>query len=92
MLSEWLVDPHELSNSTDLNWKSVWDNGWSAAAAAESAPVLDHTPEGLPMRRPGARLVPGAADEPPDELKPAQRRSTPRRRPRRPGSIGPRRG
>nr|WP_041781759.1 ATP-binding protein [Mycolicibacterium chubuense] len=63
MLSEWLVDPHELSHSTDLNWQSVWDHGWSAAEAAESQPVLDHTDEGLPVRRPGARLVPGAADE-----------------------------
>jgi hypothetical protein len=62
MLSEWLVDPHELSHSTDLNWKSVWDNGWSAAQAAEAAPVRDHTAEGLPVRQPGARLVPGAAD------------------------------
>jgi hypothetical protein len=66
MLSEWLVDPYELSHSTDLNWRSVWDHGWSAAAAAESAPVLDHTVEGLPVRRPGARLVPGAADGTPD--------------------------
>ncbi|MGE4361660.1 MULTISPECIES: HAMP domain-containing sensor histidine kinase [Mycolicibacterium] len=62
MLSEWLVDPHELSHSTDLNWKSVWDHGWSAAEAAEAAPVLDHTAEGLPVRRPGARLVPGHAN------------------------------
>ena len=62
MLSEWLVDPHELSQSTDLNWKSVWDHGWSAAAAAEEAPVQHHTEEGLPVRQPGARLVPGAAE------------------------------
>ncbi|QZT63531.1 HAMP domain-containing sensor histidine kinase [Mycolicibacterium austroafricanum] len=65
MLSEWLVDPHELSHSTDLNWKSVWDHGWSAAEAADAAPVLDHTAEGLPVRRPGARLVPGHADDEP---------------------------
>lgn len=64
MLSEWLIDPHELSHSADLNWKSVWDNGWSAAQAAESVPVRDHTAEGLPVRQPGARLVPGAADDP----------------------------
>ncbi|MGE0219491.1 ATP-binding protein [Mycolicibacterium sp.] len=63
MLSEWLVDPHELSRSADLDWKSVWDHGWEAAAAAEQAPVLDHTAEGLPVRTPGARLVPGAADD-----------------------------
>jgi signal transduction histidine kinase len=63
MLSEWLIDdPTQLADSTDLNWESVWDHGWSAAAAAEDAPVLQHTEEGLPLRQPGARLVPGAAD------------------------------
>ena len=62
MLSEWLVDPHELANSTDLNWESVWDHGWSAAEAAQEAPVLEHTEEGLPRREPGARLVPGGVD------------------------------
>ena len=64
MLSEWLVDPTELANSEDLNWESVWDRGWSAAAAADEAPVTQRTDEGLPMRDPGARLVPGAADKP----------------------------
>jgi signal transduction histidine kinase len=62
MLSEWLVDPTELANSEDLNWESVWDHGWSAAAAAEDAPVQEHTEEGLPVREPGVRLVPGAVD------------------------------
>ena len=62
MLSEWLVDPTDLGNSEDLNWESVWDHGWSAAAAADDAPVLEHTEEGLPLREPGARLVPGAVD------------------------------
>lgn len=61
MLSEWLVDPTELANSSDLNWESVWDHGWSAAEAAEEAPVESHTEHGLPVREPGARLVPGAA-------------------------------
>jgi hypothetical protein len=59
MLSEWLVDPTELGNSSDLDWKSVWDHGWSAAAAADEAPVREVTDEGLPVREPGARLVPG---------------------------------
>jgi signal transduction histidine kinase len=68
MLSEWLIDdPTELAHSTDLDWKSVWDHGWSAAAAAEQAPVAEHTEEGLPVRQPGARLVPGAPDEDADE-------------------------
>lgn len=62
MLSEWLVDPTDLGASTDLDWKSVWDHGWSAAASAEDAPVTEHTAEGLPVRRPGERLVPGAGD------------------------------
>jgi hypothetical protein len=63
MLSEWLIDdPKQLADSSDLDWESVWDHGWSAAAAAEDAPVLQHTEEGLPLRQPGARLVPGAAD------------------------------
>jgi signal transduction histidine kinase len=62
MLSEWLVDPTEMAKSEDLNWESVWDHGWSVAAAAEEAPVTQHTEEGLPVREPGARLVPGAVD------------------------------
>jgi signal transduction histidine kinase len=63
MLSEWLIDdPIELANSSDLDWQTVWDHGWSAAAAAEDVPVEQHTEHGLPMREPGARLVPGAAE------------------------------
>jgi signal transduction histidine kinase len=62
MLSEWLVDPTDLAKSEDLNWESVWDHGWSVAAAADDAPVTEHTEEGLPVREPGARLVPGAVD------------------------------
>jgi hypothetical protein len=65
MLSEMLGDPHELVKSTDLDWQTVWDRGWSAAAEAEDKPVESHTEHGLPVRTPGARLVPGAAS--PDE-------------------------
>jgi hypothetical protein len=61
MLSEWLVDPRELAHSPDLDWQSVWDSGWSAAAEVESVPVQAHTEQGLPVREPGARLVPGGA-------------------------------
>jgi hypothetical protein len=67
MLSEWLVDPSEFAKSEDLNWESVWDHGWSVAAAAEEAPVIEHTEDGLPVRQPGARLVPGAAPSTPTE-------------------------
>jgi len=61
MLSEWLVDPHDLARSADLDWKSVWDHGWSAAAEVDNVPVQAHTDHGLPVRDPGARLVPGGA-------------------------------
>jgi signal transduction histidine kinase len=63
MLSEWLVDPRELAHSPDLDWQSVWDSGWSAAAEVENTPVQTHTEHGLPVRDPGARLVPGGADQ-----------------------------
>jgi signal transduction histidine kinase len=63
MLSEMLGDPHDLVNSPDLDWQSVWDRGWSLAAAAEDRPVESRTAEhGLPVRTPGARLVPGTAN------------------------------
>nr|WP_156664526.1 sensor histidine kinase [Mycobacterium sp. 852002-51057_SCH5723018] len=63
MLSEMLGDPHDLVDSPDLDWQSVWDRGWSLAAAAEEKPVETHTAEhGLPVRKPGARLVPGTAN------------------------------
>lgn len=62
MLSEMLGDPHELANHPDLDWQSVWDRGWTLAAAAEDKPVETHTTDhGLPVRTPGARLVPGGA-------------------------------
>jgi hypothetical protein len=63
LLAEMLGDPHDLVNSPDLDWQSVWDRGWSLAADAEDKPVESHTAEhGLPVRTPGARLVPGAAN------------------------------
>ncbi len=61
MLSEWLVDPHDLARSADLDWQTVWDRGWSAAAEVDNVPVQTHTDHGLPVREPGARLVPGGA-------------------------------
>jgi signal transduction histidine kinase len=64
MMSEMMGDPHDLVNSPDLDWHSVWDRGWSLAAEADDKPVEQRTAEhGLPMRTPGARLVPGAADD-----------------------------
>lgn len=65
MLSEMLGDPRELAASPDLDWRSVWDRGWSAAAQAQDQPVESRTDHGLPVRTPGARLVPGAAEPEP---------------------------
>ncbi|CQD07451.1 putative regultory protein [Mycobacterium lentiflavum] len=70
MLSEMMGDPHDLVNSPDLDWQSVWDRGWSLAAEADEKPVEQRTADhGLPVRTPGARLVPGAADD--DSLVPS---------------------
>ena len=60
MLNELMVDPHTIAVPQD--WKSVWDNGWETAAEVENVPVQDHTEHGLPVRDPGARLVPGAVE------------------------------
>ncbi len=60
MMSEWPVDPYELASSADLDWKSVWDHGWSVAAEVQNVPVVSHTEHGLPVREPGVRLVPGS--------------------------------
>lgn len=66
MLSESLGDSQEMSH--DLDWKSVWDHGWSIAAEVENMPVAERTEHGLPVREPGVRLVPGSAtpDSPDD--------------------------
>ena len=66
MVSEWLVDPSDLMEPFQ-SWESVWDSGWTAAAQADEAPVEQHTEQGLPVRDPGARLVPGSADSPDDD-------------------------
>jgi signal transduction histidine kinase len=61
MLSEWLIDMDALTQPPQ-SWESVWDNGWAAAAQAADAPVDARTDQGLAMRRPGARLIPGSAE------------------------------
>jgi signal transduction histidine kinase len=62
MMAEWTVDPHDLVVPQD--WESVWDSGWETAAEVENVPVEEHTEHGLPVREPGARLVPGAVESP----------------------------
>lgn len=62
MVSEWLIDPSDLMEPMQ-SWESVWDHGWEAAAHAEEVPVDQRTEQGLPVREPGARLVPGSVDD-----------------------------
>ncbi len=59
MVSEWLIDPYQLMEPVQ-SWESVWDSGWEAAAHADEIPIDEHTEHGLPVRAPGARLVPGS--------------------------------
>jgi len=47
-------------------WTSAGDDGWAAAAALDGLAPTDHTDRGLPRRRPGAQLVPGAPTPSPD--------------------------
>jgi signal transduction histidine kinase len=65
MVSEWLIDPTDLMEPMQ-SWESVWDSGWAAAAHAEEATIDRRTDQGLPVREPGARLVPGSAESPAD--------------------------
>ncbi|HZA10721.1 sensor histidine kinase, partial [Mycobacterium sp.] len=61
MVSEWLVDFSALTEPPQ-SWQSVWDHGWAAAEQADETPVRSRTEQGLPVREPGARLVPGSAE------------------------------
>ena len=52
------------SNWLNEDTESAWsdrevDRGWSAAERAEGGTDADTTRSGLPVRRPGGRLVPG---------------------------------
>ncbi|EUA92185.1 putative periplasmic sensor sensor histidine kinase [Mycobacterium ulcerans str. Harvey] len=77
MLSEMTSDPHELANSADLDWRSVWDRGWSAAAEAQETPVQSRTDHGLPVR---TRVL-GWCRVPPTPTSPLRTRRIGRRRP-----------
>ena len=57
MVSEWLVEPSSTAPSSA--WSSPADAGWAAAADASAPTASSRTTGGLPIRRPGAQLVPG---------------------------------
>ncbi|MET7771631.1 ATP-binding protein [Nocardia sp. NPDC005366] len=62
MVSEWLVEPAS-SGSEGAGevtpWTSPADEGWAAAAEASHPTTSGRTSGGLPIRQPGAQLVPG---------------------------------
>ncbi len=58
MVSEWLVEP-STAQSSDSTWSSPGDAGWLAAEDASHPTTTARTAGGLPIRRPGAQLVPG---------------------------------
>jgi hypothetical protein len=61
MMSRWLADPVE--NDQSVSWSpNAADEGWNAAARLESEEQLEESSAGLPMRRPGDHLVPGAIE------------------------------
>ncbi|MEV6767547.1 ATP-binding protein [Nocardia sp. NPDC051030] len=60
MVSEWLVEPAAGTDQSGAAWSSSSDAGWAAAAEAANPDTNDRTQGGLPIRRPGAQLVPGA--------------------------------
>lgn len=60
MVSEWLVEPASGAQDDSAEWSSTSDAGWAAAAEAANPTSSSKTQGGLPIRRPGAQLVPGA--------------------------------
>ncbi|MBF6412219.1 ATP-binding protein [Nocardia cyriacigeorgica] len=58
MVSEWLVEPATAQPSSGT-WSSPADAGWTAAEDAAKPTTSGRTVGGLPIRRPGAQLVPG---------------------------------
>lgn len=58
MVSEWLVEPAS-ADASPGSWSSPADAGWTAAADASRPTTTSRTAGGLPIRRPGAQLVPG---------------------------------
>ncbi|WP_232851268.1 ATP-binding protein [Nocardia acididurans] len=59
MVSEWLVEPAAAGGESGAAWSSSSDAGWAAAEEAANPTTTGRTQGGLPIRRPGAQLVPG---------------------------------
>ncbi|MEU1984109.1 ATP-binding protein [Nocardia sp. NPDC019395] len=77
MVSEWLVEPASTQEQPRQDWTSPADHGWLAAEDAATPSSDSRTANGLPIRRPGAQLVPGGLAPVEDEAprNPAEIRS-----------------
>ncbi len=67
MVSEWLVEPAATQDEPRQDWTSPADAGWLAAEDAARPSSDSKTANGLPIRRPGAQLVPGGLTPVEDE-------------------------
>ncbi|SDP68961.1 Signal transduction histidine kinase [Pedococcus dokdonensis] len=63
MMSRWLTDDTGASAEATSWSTNEADQAWSAAARIEETQPLEESAAGLPKRRPGNYLVPGAVDE-----------------------------
>ena len=62
MMSNWLTDDTSASSGS---WSTnEADSAWSAAARVESQEPMEESSAGLPKRRPGSYLIPGAIERP----------------------------
>jgi signal transduction histidine kinase len=57
-------EPTPVRDGAPTSWQTVADQGWQAAARAADPRPAGTTHSGLPVRRPGAQLVPGGVDDP----------------------------
>jgi hypothetical protein len=63
------LSSHWLDGESESPWvPSEVDRGWTAAERAESADADETTRTGLPVRRPGGRLVPGGVSQEPAKV------------------------
>jgi hypothetical protein len=68
MMSRWLTDDSSVPAAAAWSTNEA-DQAWTAASRIEETQPLEESAAGLPMRRPGSYLVPGAVDE--SDQKPA---------------------
>jgi hypothetical protein len=79
MMSRWLTDDPAPAAEEGAWSPSEADAAWSAAARVEETQPYEESSAGLPMRRPGNSLIPGAIEnvDAPNPAAPAVNRRDP---------------